>query len=293
MSRIRFEDTTPINKSNLNKLNNVVISPSEPTTGEEVWIQKGKNLFDKNDYNLYKGFIYGGTHEWVENNYANYIYLKVKPNTTYTISREIVAPEFAIGTGTNVPIKGQSNVTSYASYEGQTSVTVTTGSNDSYLYIYVLWSEGNNIGLDNVLANIQVEQGSTATSYEAYVDKKIHIKNDDGGYEEFYNEERGSNEEGSFTKLADGTLIQRGKYTTPSIPLEQGYTQRINLPLSFVDNDYNIIPSKMTGGSGGFSQVCDSAWIVNNSEFEITSWNNGGGVADPVVIGWVAIGKWK
>jgi hypothetical protein len=48
MSRIRFEDTTPINRVNLDKLNNVVISPTEPTTSEEVWIQKGKNLFNHN-----------------------------------------------------------------------------------------------------------------------------------------------------------------------------------------------------------------------------------------------------
>jgi predicted acylesterase/phospholipase RssA len=50
MTRIRFEDlpstNTPRNAENLNKLNNVVISPTEPTTGEEVWIQRGKNLIN-------------------------------------------------------------------------------------------------------------------------------------------------------------------------------------------------------------------------------------------------------
>ena len=34
----------------LDKLNNVVISPTEPTTGEEVWIKKGKNLFNKSNF---------------------------------------------------------------------------------------------------------------------------------------------------------------------------------------------------------------------------------------------------
>ena len=50
MTRIKFENSpstnTPINANNLNKLNNVVISETEPTTGEEVWIQKGKNYIN-------------------------------------------------------------------------------------------------------------------------------------------------------------------------------------------------------------------------------------------------------
>lgn len=57
MSRIRFEDTTPINKGNLNKLNNVVISPTEPTTGEEVWIDNtNKKIYTKNDNGVYEEF---------------------------------------------------------------------------------------------------------------------------------------------------------------------------------------------------------------------------------------------
>ena len=63
MTRIRFEDlpstNTPRNAENLNKLNNVVISSTEPTTGEEVWIQKtdtDKKIYIKNDNDVYEEF---------------------------------------------------------------------------------------------------------------------------------------------------------------------------------------------------------------------------------------------
>lgn len=57
MSRIRFEDTTPINKGNLDKLNNVVISSTTPTTGEEVWIDNtNKKIYIKNDNGVYEEF---------------------------------------------------------------------------------------------------------------------------------------------------------------------------------------------------------------------------------------------
>lgn len=65
MTRIRFEDlpstNTPRNAENLNKLNNVVISPTEPTTGEEVWIDDvNKKIYTKNDNGVYEEF-YDGT----------------------------------------------------------------------------------------------------------------------------------------------------------------------------------------------------------------------------------------
>ncbi len=63
MSRIKFENSpstkTPINADNLNKLNNVVISSEEPTTGEEVWIKKTdteKEIYVKNDNGVYEEF---------------------------------------------------------------------------------------------------------------------------------------------------------------------------------------------------------------------------------------------
>lgn len=61
MTRIRFGDlpstNTPINAENLNKLNNVIVSSEEPTTGEEVWIDNvNKKIHTKNNNNEYEEF---------------------------------------------------------------------------------------------------------------------------------------------------------------------------------------------------------------------------------------------
>ena len=63
MTRIRFENApstnTPINADNLNKLNNVIISSTEPTTGEEVWLQTGdtKKIHIQNANGGYEEFL--------------------------------------------------------------------------------------------------------------------------------------------------------------------------------------------------------------------------------------------
>lgn len=193
MTRIRFEDlpstNTPRNAENLNKLNNVVISSTEPTTDEEVWIQKGKNLFDKDNYNLFKGYLNPTSTGsfFAENTSAETIYIKCLPNTTYTVSRKFLENNFRVGSGVNIPITGE-QMTQLINEPNATEITITTGENDNYLYVYVRWVGQSEHTLANILDSLQIEQGDTATPYESYINKKIHTKNDNGVYEEFYDE---------------------------------------------------------------------------------------------------------
>lgn len=70
------------------------------------------------------------------------------------------------------------------------SVTVYCGSN-GYLKVIVKKTNDENITPIEVSNyNFQIEQNSTATTYEPYVEKQIHIKNKNGVFEEFYNEEK-------------------------------------------------------------------------------------------------------
>ena len=61
MSDMYFENlpstNTPINATNLNKLNDIKVSPTEPSTGEKVWIKHTGNLFNKNNYITVAGYI--------------------------------------------------------------------------------------------------------------------------------------------------------------------------------------------------------------------------------------------
>lgn len=164
----------------------IIVSSTEPTgiDRKKVWIKKGKNLFDKNNYNLYKGFIQGNTLRFVDSNLAYTVYLKVKPNTTYTISREVINSTLSIGIGEEIPVNGNI-VNGYNSYAHQTSATVTTGKRDNYLYIYLLWNENVTVTITDILESLQVEQGSTATEYEPYIEKEIYVKNDNGVFEKY------------------------------------------------------------------------------------------------------------
>lgn len=142
-----------------------------------------KNLFNKNNYHVYDGYINGTSLAFISNTNGKTIYLKVQPNTTYTISRDILTSYFAIGTGSNVPVTGDV-VSSYVSYSNSDKATITTGSNDNYIYIYLLWTTGTDVTLSKILESLQVELGSTATEYEEYYEPTILIRNSNGIFQE-------------------------------------------------------------------------------------------------------------
>lgn len=191
-----FEDlpstNRPITAENLNQIKDklVVVSATEPTgdNREKVWMQKGKNLFDKNNYSVFEGYINGSTLKFVSNSYGRTIYIKVQSNTTYTISREILTDTFAIGMGPNIPTVDE-QVSEYKTYSTNDTVMITTGENDNYIYIYLLWTNGEETTLEAILESLQIEQGSTATEYEECIEPKIYVLNDNGVYEEFISKE--------------------------------------------------------------------------------------------------------
>lgn len=82
------DKSTPLTPENLNKLNDIKVSPTEPTTGEKVWIKHKENLFDGN---IVTGSL--TTAGGVDSNNANVKtsanYIEVKPNTTYIFSEVI------------------------------------------------------------------------------------------------------------------------------------------------------------------------------------------------------------
>lgn len=162
-----------------NDLEKIKVSPTEPTTNEKVWIQKGKNLFNKNTA-LIGFWVKNGQPEYTSDKLTNVLssYIKVKPNTTYTISGCI------IGLWTCVYSYNE-NKTYYdeIAYTNTSEIlTFTTGEND--YYIRVAFGEGL-----PTIDLMQIEQGSTATEYEEYAEKKIWCKNDNGEFEEFINAE--------------------------------------------------------------------------------------------------------
>jgi hypothetical protein len=169
MTRIKFENlpsaNTPINAENLNKLNNVIISSEEPTTGEEVWLEKGKNLIDENLL-IFGMELDGKGGTIARSNYYITPFIEIESNTTYTFKGA-------------KSLKGIDNY--YTDYydkdynfiSSNEFSTFTTPSNAKYVRFN---------GCSDFSIDLQLEKG------EKIAPKKIHTKNDNGVYEEFYEE---------------------------------------------------------------------------------------------------------
>lgn len=180
---INDDDILMIVQNNVNKkikrkhVTDIKVSSTEPTTGEKVWFKSGKNLLDKN-------LILNGTSS------IQYVPIKVNKNKDYTLSTNSgsssVADVFLSTTNSGVSTANNGAIIN-------SPRTINSGSNE---YIFV----GYRTDLSSYW--FQLEQGSTATSYEAYVEKEIYIKNNNNAYEEFV---RKASEEYSTSELKVGT----------------------------------------------------------------------------------------
>ena len=181
MKKINFQNSasgnTPLNAENLNQMQEnieescVIVSSTEPTTGEKVWFKKGRNLFDKSVIlrNVGIDIQTGKAKEWKNRATSNYI--NVNPGQQYTLSKN----------GVNISL----NIFEYNSNKEfikvTSSSTITVTSSAAYIRFY-----GEITQLDS---DLQFEQGNVATAYEAYIEPKIYVLNNNGAYEEFLKKE--------------------------------------------------------------------------------------------------------
>lgn len=198
MDKINFQNgVTKVNADTFNTFQNnieksaVVVSPTQPTTNEKVWFKKGKNFLNKNNYIIdsegYIGFV-----------------VNLKSGQTYTLSSNLpIIAKFAKESNLSGETVGPQNWVKFTSW------TFVAGQNTGNYLNNVVYIGINEKGFQkNVEAysnyNIQIEQGSTATEYEAYIEATIYVKNNNGVYEKFINNEA---EKYSANELAIGTWI--------------------------------------------------------------------------------------
>ena len=138
----------------------------------------GKNLFNLENSKMNEKSSYDMTF----NAYGYWTYIvKLKPNTTYTISRKNT-DGYGKGLICRINTKFDYNdaswyVADHSQNENRQQKTVTTGS-DGYLYFFV----NNNLEqINNLLIlcdYIQIEEGSTATPYEAFKSNILTVNED-------------------------------------------------------------------------------------------------------------------
>lgn len=164
----------------------LIVSSTEPTglNRKKVWMQKGKNLFNKNKKFLNAWINGKGNIASYENQNVVSELIPCKPNTKYTVSGY---PENAF-----VKVASYNKNRKYINVlidiqSSETKQTFTTGDNDYFIRVGC----GDSL---TVIDTIQLEQGSTATEYEEYIEPKIYIRNDNNVYEEFIGKEEALHE---------------------------------------------------------------------------------------------------
>jgi hypothetical protein len=137
--------------------------PSTDYPSEIETVGSNVQLFDKDNVNKLNGVP--DVSNITSNTVAKSFYVQAKPNTTYTVSRKIIGSRFVVGTTANLPAVGETIIDRKVNNEGS-SITLTTSKNVNYLVVYYLYNSGENE--EEILDNIKIEKGSTATPWSAY-----------------------------------------------------------------------------------------------------------------------------
>lgn len=175
MKKIDFKNlpdkTTPINSTNLNKIQDNVeaLFEGNESMGEIVVEDVVcKNLFDKNNYNLVNLYpsMNGTFTKYTGTGWS--IYIEIKPSTTYTITKNVYDnADLIVATCENIPADGGlcPNVKKQMLTESVKYTTITSGATDKYLVVYMVWVTTM---LQEVINNLQIEKGSVSTKYTPF-----------------------------------------------------------------------------------------------------------------------------
>lgn len=220
MQKINFQNlpstSTPINATNLNAIQtNVenVFNGIEPMGNVVVDSIRSKNMFDKNSMVYTRnGYLPFDTSNTRLANFGGVgpatLVIKLEAGKTYTMSK-IAGARFRAGfTNTPTPPLDTDNViTRIPNNDTGTSMTFTVPSGNVY-FVCNFFSQDQtvdaNIGYENMLNTIQIEEGTTATSYSPYQGL---------GYVS------GSNANGNYIKYDDGTLICWNRIVVSSVAI--------------------------------------------------------------------------
>jgi hypothetical protein len=167
----------------------VNVGAKEPANGERVWFKKGKNLFDGQlELGSYGG---SGDRTSTTNTYRNINPIFVSPNTTYTFSINGTTQKYVV-------LFYDINKNYISQNSSLTTGTFTTPNNTYFINFRSFVAD---FVSDFVNLKVQLAEGSTATSYEAYISPTINV---DG--EEWYNKSFGIKSKyfSSITTSSDG-----------------------------------------------------------------------------------------
>ena len=139
--------------------------------GQELYeipvVSCGKNLV--NPKNIINGYIDGGTNTLTSNNTTRSVIVKVKPNTTYTISFNKAINRTSVAMFNKMPsFSDVANASITPSGLGYNKYRLVNNTNFTYMVFYY-----TNVADDDYV--IQLEEGTQATPYEPYQEDRLTI----------------------------------------------------------------------------------------------------------------------
>lgn len=156
------QEVTSLKSGLTNVQSDVKLNTQDLTT-----VSRTRNLYDKNsEYVL--TYINTDTGVMYTSSNATCVYIKCKPNTTYTVSK-LAGTRFMVAT---TRVKPANNVQTYGfivDFEAS-SITITTDADAKYLVAYVWANNDEPITREQMLDTVQIEYGSTATTYQQYIE---------------------------------------------------------------------------------------------------------------------------
>lgn len=148
----------------------VRVSPTEPTTGEKVWIKESKNLIDWSKLTYDYSIDVNGALEAYDGYFVT-DFIEIEPNTPYSIS----GIQSSSGSARAVVCWYDSNK---QFIEGTNTASVVSPSNAKYARL-----DGHTTNSKS----IQFEKGLEATEFMPYQHTQVFVKNDKDDYEEIKN----------------------------------------------------------------------------------------------------------
>ena len=292
--------TTPITASRLNHMedgieandvNGIVVSATEPSTDRrKVWLQKGKNLFDISVNSLSVG-LWSSGNVIAANSSGYYVVCPIEGGKTYTISKKNTTGGIYCASTATYPKDGTTKVDAWQGASDVNSLVYQTSSNAKYLFIGLFGGSPTDAQKAQCIEELMVEQGSTATTYEAYIKPEMYAKNTNNVYESV---DLRKEEICLLGEQKIGTWINGKTLYKKTVARAVSANTNVNVPLSDfgINNTYDVIIDMGNSGANyytsssvfGFSPICyyisdtDRAhvYINANRELVIQNQNNFG-----------------
>lgn len=261
------DTSTPLNASRLNGL----LNGNESMGNIVVEDVKCKNLFNINALTLQAGSVNKSSGTITVNQYSN-----GSNQTLKTLAPDLVAGKTytfsfkTTGSTSHIYLSG-----SQSTWKSGTAKVVTQEELNNTINFYGEWENSTEV----IISEIQIEEGTAATEYTPY--KGISYTS-------------GRNENGSWIKYEDGTMICCGTITYDTIDCTEEYGSLYygavawQYPNTFVELPTYINGTMNWGGIGGVALASTTSSVANLYVYNAMSYT-----ANNAKMKYIAIGRWK